>query len=80
MMSSKLATLYTARTLAVACLYDTLRDLNFHISSFPDWCREVGKVDETDVDGFAIQLRILTVEAIEDLRRLAREGVGKDIM
>jgi len=51
MMSSRLATLYTPRTVAVACVYDTLRELNFQISSFEDWCSEIGKIDARDVDG-----------------------------
>jgi len=51
MMSSRLATMYTPRTVAVACLYDTLRELNFRIKSFQDWCAEIGKVDDRDVDG-----------------------------
>jgi hypothetical protein len=50
-MSSRLATLYTPRTVAVACLYDTLRELGFRISSFEEWCAEIGKVDDRDVDG-----------------------------
>lgn len=51
MMSRKLATLYTPRTVAVACLYDTLREFGFRITSFEDWCGDIGKVDERDVDG-----------------------------
>jgi len=69
MTSSKLATLYTPRTVAVACLYDTLRELNFRIASFEDWCADIGKIDDRDVD-----------EAIEDLRSLTNEGIGSDIV
>ena len=58
MMSSRLATLYTPRTVAAACLYDALRELNFRIKSFQDWCVEIGKVDDRDVDG-SPQLRTL---------------------
>jgi hypothetical protein len=79
MMSSKLATLYDPRTVAVACLYDTLRELNFRIADFQDWCAEIGKVDDRDVDGTFDHLKALTVEAIEDLRSLTREGIGRDI-
>lgn len=50
-MSSRLATMYDAKTLATACLYDTLRELDFHIANFKDWCRDVGKVEDRDVDG-----------------------------
>lgn len=50
-MSSRLATMYTPRTVAAACLYDTLRELNFRISNFEAWCSEIGKVDDRDVDG-----------------------------
>jgi len=82
MMSSRLATMYTARTLAAACLYDTLRQLDFHISNFKDWCRDVGKVDDADVDGIFLLscLRRLTLaEAVEDLRSLTRNGIGRDV-
>ena len=51
MTSSRLATMYTPRTVAAACLYDTLRELNFHIKDFQDWCSDIGKVDDRDVDG-----------------------------
>ena len=51
MMSSRLATLYTPRTVAAACLYAALRELTFRITSFQDWCIEIGKVDDRDVDG-----------------------------
>ena len=50
-MSQKMATLYTPRTVAVACLYETLRALNFRISRFRDWCADIGKVDDRDVEG-----------------------------
>ena len=79
MMSSRLATMYTPRTVAVACLYDTLRELNFRIASFEDWCAEIGKVDDRDVDGNRSHMTGLTVEAIEDLRGLIRDGIGRDI-
>lgn len=80
-MSSRLATLYTPRTLAVACLYDTLRDLNFRIAGFQAWVDEIGKVDDGDVDGYSL-LQIFVaygIEAVDDLRKLIREGIGKDI-
>lgn len=79
-MSSRLATLYTPRTVAVACLYDTLRELNFHISDFQEWCLEIGKVDDRDVDGITLLAISSFSEAIEDLRSLTREGVGRDII
>lgn len=79
MMSSRLATLYTPRTVAVACLYDSLRELNFRIASFKEWCAEIGKVDDRDVDGLSPISLELTIEAIEDLRSLTREGMGRDI-
>lgn len=69
MMSRKLATLYTPRTVAVACLYDTLREFGFRITSFEDWCGDIGKVDERDVD-----------EAIEDLRSMTLEGIARDVI
>ena len=50
-MSSRLATMYTPRTVAAACLYDALRELNFHITDFQEWCEQIGKVDHRDVDG-----------------------------
>jgi hypothetical protein len=56
MMSSRLALLYTPRTIAAACLYDTLRELNFRITSFEEWCSEIGKVDDRDVDGLLFSL------------------------
>ena len=74
MMSSRLATLYTPRTVAVACLYDTLRELNFRIASFQEWCLEIGKVDDRDVDGISMLAINSFLEAIEDLRSLTREG------
>ena len=80
MMSSRLATLYTPRTVAVACLYDTLRELNFHISDFQEWCLEIGKVDDRDVDGTTLLAISSFSEAIEDLRSLTREGIGRDII
>ena len=58
--------MYTPRTVAVACLYDTLRELNFRISSFEDWCSEIGKVDDRDVDG------ILCVYSMSNFRRNRR--------
>jgi hypothetical protein len=79
MMSSRLATLYTPRTVAVACLYDTLRELNFRIASFKEWCSDIGKVDDRDVDGISNPLKALTPEAIEDLRNLTRQGIGRDV-
>ena len=51
MASSRLATLYTARTVAAACLYDALRELNFRIADFQEWCADIAKVDDRDVDG-----------------------------
>jgi len=74
--------MYTPRTLAAACLYDTLRQLDFHISSFKDWCRDVAKVDDADVDGIILLLclrRLMLVEAVEDLRSLTRNGIGRDV-
>jgi hypothetical protein len=68
MISSRLALLYTPRTVAAACLYDTLRELSFRIKDFHEWCLEIAKVDDKDVD-----------EAIDDLRNLTREGIGRDI-
>lgn len=50
-MCGRMATLYTPRTVAVACLYDTLRELNFRIVNFEKWCTEIGRVDDRDVDG-----------------------------
>ena len=81
MMSSRLATLYTPRTIAAACLYDTLRELNVWIGSFEEWCVDIGKVDERDVDGTLCVCVVqgLRVDAVEDLRSLTREGLGKDI-
>ena len=58
MMSSRLATLYTPRTIAVACLYDTLRELNFRILNFANWCSEIGKADDRDVDGIRLQMTL----------------------
>jgi hypothetical protein len=81
MMSSRLATLYTARTLAAACLYDTLRELNFKISDFKDWCKDVGKVDDRDVDGassLVLACTDLSLEAVEDLRMFGRNGIGRE--
>jgi hypothetical protein len=43
--------MYDAKTLATACLYDTLHELDFHIAHFKDWGRDVGKVEDRDVDG-----------------------------
>ena len=54
MMCGRLATLYTPRTVAVACLYDTLRELNFRIVSFEKWCEDIGRVDDRDVDGYKL--------------------------
>lgn len=52
--------MYTPRTLAAACLYDSLRELNFRISSFEEWCMDIGKVDERDVDGaFLATLKLI---------------------
>jgi hypothetical protein len=84
-MSSRLATMYDAKTLATACLYDTLRELDFHIANFKDWCRDVGKVEDRDVDGAPPSSRPhlsrLTwgIEAVEDLRSFTRNGPGQDI-
>ena len=72
--------MYTPRTLAAACLYDTLRELNFRIPSFEEWCMDIGKVDERDVDGcFPLHPKADCAEAIEDLRHLTRDGIGRDI-
>ncbi len=54
MMCGRLATLYTPRTVAVACLYDTLREFNFRIVSFEKWCEDIGRVDDRDVDGYKL--------------------------
>jgi hypothetical protein len=79
-MSSRLATLYTPRTVAAACLYDTLRELNFRINGFEEWCRDIGKIDDRDVDGNSHHEKSLQSDAIEDLRSLTQEGITRDII
>ena len=73
---ARLATMYTPRTVAAACLYDTLRELDFHITNFEEWCADIGKVDARDVDGYFLSVRT-NVEAIDDLRNLTRNGAGR---
>jgi hypothetical protein len=80
MMSSRLATMYTPRTVAAACLYDTLRELNFRITGFEEWCRDIGKIDDRDVDGNSHHEKSLQSDAIEDLRSLTQEGISRDII